>query len=179
MSDNNKQAVKVAVSARLKGERERLRYTQDSFAKALGVPKPTYLKWEYGANSLPRTMHQALERAGVDIVYVETGTRRTETQASAVAEQHAAYGVENPKRSENVSPSDYYVLFGELKQAKWQLTEYNERIAAILERCEKMKGTENLTKLPGAGPPSAFPRNDAHDHTGVSVRRAAEKPLGR
>lgn len=60
---------------RLKEERERLKLTQPQFAEAAGAKKRTLIDWEKGVSSPTAVQLSALDKIGVDVLYVVTGVR--------------------------------------------------------------------------------------------------------
>lgn len=75
---------------RLREERRRLGLTQTEFAAISGQKKQSQVRYESGERSPDGNYFAALARADVDIMYVLTGTRESETIAKLQAEMHAA-----------------------------------------------------------------------------------------
>jgi transcriptional regulator with XRE-family HTH domain len=63
------------IGERLKEERERLGLTQEAFAAISGSKRRTLVDWEKGVSSPTAVQLSALSSAGVDVLYVLTGTR--------------------------------------------------------------------------------------------------------
>jgi len=63
------------IGMRLREERERLGYTQPAFAELAGAKKRTLIDWEKGVSSPTAVQLARLSEAGVDALYVVTGTR--------------------------------------------------------------------------------------------------------
>lgn len=75
----------ASIGERLKEERDRLGLSQTDFAALAGASKETQINWEKGKGGAPNAFD--LERfaaAGVDVLYVITGTRSTRGQAPPV-----------------------------------------------------------------------------------------------
>lgn len=63
------------IGERLKSERMRLGAVQDGFAQTAGVSRRTVLAWEKGEQTPSAEFLAKLAVAGVDVLYVVTGTR--------------------------------------------------------------------------------------------------------
>lgn len=72
------------IGNRLREERLRLRESQESFATQVGVGKNAQIKYEKGERAPDADYLQLASEAGVDLLYVITGTRRPETAVTAV-----------------------------------------------------------------------------------------------
>lgn len=72
---NDFMSTNLLIGERLKGERERMRYSQEAFAKAGGVGRKTQFNYESGERA-PDALYLAnLAKIGVDVLYVVTGER--------------------------------------------------------------------------------------------------------
>lgn len=71
------------VGSRLKAERLRLRESQESLAEKGGVGKNAQIKYEKGERSPDADYLQLVAQAGVDVLYVLTGTHRPELAVTA------------------------------------------------------------------------------------------------
>ncbi|WP_295855220.1 helix-turn-helix transcriptional regulator [uncultured Xylophilus sp.] len=63
------------IGERLKSERMQLGAVQDGFAQTAGVSRRTVLAWEKGEQTPSAEFLAKLAVAGVDVLYVVTGTR--------------------------------------------------------------------------------------------------------
>lgn len=63
------------IGGRLRSERIRLEMTQPQFASFAGAKKRTLIDWEQGVSSPTAVQLSALHEAGVDVVYVLTGSK--------------------------------------------------------------------------------------------------------
>lgn len=66
----------MAVGVRLKEERSRLGLNQTDMAAAGGVGKTTQINYEKGSGAPDALYLSAVERLGVDVLYVVTGARK-------------------------------------------------------------------------------------------------------
>ncbi|MBD9653557.1 helix-turn-helix transcriptional regulator [Pseudomonas sp. PDM12] len=66
----------MTIGVRLKEERSRLGLNQTDMAAAGGVGKTTQINYEKGAGAPDAFYLAAVERLGVDVLYVVTGQRR-------------------------------------------------------------------------------------------------------
>ncbi|MDR1228644.1 MAG: helix-turn-helix domain-containing protein [Azoarcus sp.] len=81
---------------RLKEERKRLDYSQESFAALAGITRIPYREWEKG-NTVPNALHlAALGAAGADVLYILTGRR----EITDIAAREAAL-LDNYRHSPN------------------------------------------------------------------------------
>lgn len=74
----------IDIGIRLKEERERLKLSQAALAEIGGKKKLAQLKYEQGDSSPTAAYLAAVERVGIDVLYVVTGVR---TSASLVPEE--------------------------------------------------------------------------------------------
>lgn len=63
------------IGARLQAERKRLDLTQEQFALVVGVSKRTVASYESGAREAGAALLSLAAEAGVDVLYVVTGSR--------------------------------------------------------------------------------------------------------
>lgn len=81
--------IRTFVGARLKEERERLRFSQADFAALGGASKRAQIEWEKGG-AMPNAEFLALAaKAGLDVLYVVTG-QRVPQAANALSPDEAA-----------------------------------------------------------------------------------------
>lgn len=72
------------VSQRLKAERKRLKMTQDQMAKACGVTRESWCKYETRSTAPSSDVLVLAAQAGIDVAYVITGARSPQTHPSPV-----------------------------------------------------------------------------------------------
>ena len=85
----------VAIGARLKEERKRLRLSQTDFAALGGAARPTQYNYEAGIRSPDASYLSAIASAGADVLYILTGQRQATPSALMprnVFEEMAAQG---------------------------------------------------------------------------------------
>ena len=68
------------IGDRIKEDRDRLNLTLPAFAEAAGAKKRTAIDWQNGTSSPTAAQLAALAKVGVDVRYVVTGERASETQ---------------------------------------------------------------------------------------------------
>ncbi len=66
------------IGIRLKEERVRLGFNQESFAAAAGVTRRPYADWEAGKTSPTTVQLASLASTGADVLYILTGRREAE-----------------------------------------------------------------------------------------------------
>lgn len=88
---NNFMSTNLLIGDRLKGERERLRLSQEAFAKAGGVGRKTQFNYESGERAPDALYLAKLAEIGVDVMYVVTGGRDATALTSDELELVALY----------------------------------------------------------------------------------------
>lgn len=78
---------------RIKRERERLGFTQEDFASLAGKKRTAQQSYEKAGGTKPDLSYlEAIHKAGADILYITTGTRRSDNERiNQVAEDPAPY----------------------------------------------------------------------------------------
>jgi transcriptional regulator with XRE-family HTH domain len=76
-----------SIGERLKEERERLGLTLVAFAELSGSKKNTVVDWQKNVSSPPLAKLSALEKLGLDIIYIITGNRPELPESLAADEQ--------------------------------------------------------------------------------------------
>jgi transcriptional regulator with XRE-family HTH domain len=76
-----------SIGERLKEERERLGLTLVAFAELSGSKKNTVIDWQKDASSPPLAKLSALEKIGLDIIYIITGNRQELPESIPADEQ--------------------------------------------------------------------------------------------
>lgn len=87
------------IGARIKQERERLELTQDAFASLGGVGKRALANYEKGDRSPDATFLSSLATAGVDVLYVLTGSHSLELNKCASAQDDSEAEQEEEEQS--------------------------------------------------------------------------------
>lgn len=88
---NDFMSTNLLIGDRLKGERERLRLSQEAFAKAGGVGRKTQFNYESGERAPDALYLAKLAEIGVDVMYVVTGGRDATALTSDELELVALY----------------------------------------------------------------------------------------
>lgn len=81
------------IGIRLKEERVRLGFNQESFAAAAGVTRRPYADWEAGKTSPTSVQLALLATTGIDVLYILTGRREPEplsTEEKLLIERYRA-----------------------------------------------------------------------------------------
>jgi len=81
------------IGVRLKEERIRLGFNQESFAAAAGVTRRPYADWEAGKTSPTTVQLASLVSVGADVLYILTGRREPEalsTEEKLLIERYRA-----------------------------------------------------------------------------------------
>ncbi len=97
------------IGARIKEERERLELTQDAFASLGGVGKRALANYEKGDRSPDATFLSSIAEAGVDVLYVLTGSHGTELNKRASSEDNLHTAEEEAHYSQYSKGKDPYV----------------------------------------------------------------------
>lgn len=97
----------MGISERLREERLRLNLTQAALAEAAGTTKKTQINWEQGVSLPSADALAAYQAAGVDVLYVLTGTR---SSPSHLAEVKTPPGVAVCGRDVEITPSGMALL---------------------------------------------------------------------
>jgi transcriptional regulator with XRE-family HTH domain len=81
--------VRSEMGARLRAERQRLKWTQVELADKIGVKQLTIGQYESGRTSPPATLLHALDHAGADVLFIVTGKRPCPPQGAQLPVQDA------------------------------------------------------------------------------------------
>ncbi|MBN3779930.1 transcriptional regulator [Burkholderia sp. Ac-20345] len=73
----------MSIGVRLREERERLKLTQPAFGEIAQAAKRTVISWEQGASTPTAAQLALLAEAGMDVLYVITGSRTPGASSAA------------------------------------------------------------------------------------------------
>ena len=73
------------IGERLRSERERLGYSQTSFAELASASKHAQINWEKGVAAPNALALNAWAKEGVDVLFVVTGERRSDSVAQSLS----------------------------------------------------------------------------------------------
>jgi transcriptional regulator with XRE-family HTH domain len=106
---NKKRTVSLNLNTRLVEERKRLKFNQKDFSVLAGVSKTTQFNYEKGERVPDALYLQTLSEAGVDILYVITGSRSLNlslsSEEAALVDNYRASTEKNKSLLEGVGAS--------------------------------------------------------------------------
>ncbi len=151
---------------RLREERKRLGYNQADFGDLAGVTRKTQFNYESGSSS-PDTHYLAcIEKAGADIVYIQTGVRSAEREfqrrldvVAHVSRQAAALGLP-PEQADLLQRIGMAAETGDSTTLRRLLRPVSGQAAALLDNYERMgdddrRALERTAAAMAGAPPKA------------------------
>jgi transcriptional regulator with XRE-family HTH domain len=123
----------MAISGRIKEERERMGLTQAAFGQIGGVGKTTVSSWESGATFPNAEFLEVASQAGADVLYIVTGRREKATAPPALTSQSQLQTQSEPQSQ--TQPGDPYVPLNEPVNPDMM-----ERVFDMVERAAKRRG---------------------------------------
>lgn len=108
--------IRLSIGLRLREERERLKFSQDAFAKIGNVSMRAEQDWERGLSAPKADFLAVAALQGVDVLYVLTGQRTPQAAASLTAEESAL--LDNYKHSDEEGRAAARRVLSSLAQQK-------------------------------------------------------------